>query len=708
MINNLKFSYFVGGTSNIIPNKTVDINEVIRLITKDEQQSLLIETIREKQKNGLDDEATKLKLKRPYITTAGIFSQRNNESLDVSSYTWLIPIDIDKKDNPNVDWIKLYNSISNSEGIVLCAKSPRGEGIKALYLIEPNHYTPADQYNFCKNTFYPVIEKKFGCKLDYQQGVLSQPFLLTFDKNAYINTDPIPIVPPAHINIYSDKDNTFTSSELKKNNNNSKIIEKYLKIITETKSDLWSTFGKISYLIGGLFKGGVFGNINEEELLKSILKASRENKYNIDKNKGDKQVVTSFENGKKEPISKDDILLSKNLNKLYRKLKNLNSITQYIRVGNDYYKKSYITNLYKQSEPCLLSWKRQSIIDDHGIEYLDNIQTFDSFCNVPDNINYSPIYGNSYNLYQKFNHIPTPGEFPTIKALFTHIFKEQIEMGYDYIQLLLLNPTQVLPVLCLVSIDQQTGKTTFIDFIYNFFKGNVAIIGTADIEGNFNQHYISKLVIAIDESDLHKETNTAKIKQIATQKGAFRKAKFQDERHIDFFGKVIIASNNERSFIQVKDDDVRYWVRKIDTINTFDAEFEKKLISEIPQFLYFLKNRKLNTPEKKSRSWFDFNDLNNSFLTEAKEQNHSELWYELNESFTKWFITQKDDFVYVTLSEIREHFLENNMKFSLKYIKNVMYDEFKIKNIKMKRKGTFRNAIMPLDFFELKRSTFIK
>lgn len=48
------------------------------------------------------------------------------------------------------------------------------------------------------------------------------------------------------------------------------------------------------------------------------------------------------------------------------------------------------------------------------------------------------------------------------------------------------------------------------------------------------------------------------------------------------------------------------------------------------------------------------------------------------------------------------------MKFSLKYIKNVMYDEFKIKNSQMKRKGTFRNAIMPLNFFELKRSTFIK
>jgi hypothetical protein len=306
--------------------------------------------------------------------------------------------------------------------------------------------------------------------------------------------------------------------------------------------------------------------------------------------------------------------------------------------------------------------------------------------------------------------VSAPGDFPTIKILFKHIFGEQIEMGYDYFQLLYFKPTQVLPVLCFVSRDQQTGKTTIMDFTCNLFKVNVAIIGTSDIEGDFNQHYISKLIIAIDESDLHKESNTAKIKQIATQKSAFRKAKFQDERHIDFFGKIMIASNNERSFINVKDDDVRYWIRKINKIDKFDAEFEKKLTEEIPQFLYFLQNRKLNTPEKKSRSWFDFNDLNNVFLEDAKKQNKSELWYELNEGFKKWFIEHNDDNIYVTLSEIREYFLNNNMKYSLKYIKNVMQDDFKLERKQRKVRGTFKveNLAIPNEYYHIKKSDLDK
>ena len=88
-------------------------------------------------------------------------------------------------------------------------------------------------------------------------------------------------------------------------------------------------------------------------------------------------------------------------------------------------------------------------------------------------------------------------EWTTIESMLKHIFGDQYEMGLDYLQLLYTKPTQILPVLCLVSKENHTGKTTFLDFLEMLFKGNTAIIGTADIEGDFNQHYISKHIIML-------------------------------------------------------------------------------------------------------------------------------------------------------------------------------------------------------------------
>jgi len=42
-----------------------------------------------------------------------------------------------------------------------------------------------------------------------------------------------------------------------------------------------------------------------------------------------------------------------------------------------------------------------------------------------------------------------------------HIFGDQIELGLDYLQLLYQKPVQILPIVCLVSKERSTGKTTF-------------------------------------------------------------------------------------------------------------------------------------------------------------------------------------------------------------------------------------------------------
>jgi len=64
--------------------------------------------------------------------------------------------------------------------------------------------------------------------------------------------------------------------------------------------------------------------------------------------------------------------------------------------------------------------------------------------------------------------------------------------------------------------------------------------------------------------------------------------------------------------LYISPGETRFWVRKIHPLTNGDPLFLRKLKSEIPAFLYFLKNRALYTKQE-SRMWFRL-DL---FQTEA-------------------------------------------------------------------------------------------
>jgi hypothetical protein len=251
-------------------------------------------------------------------------------------------------------------------------------------------------------------------------------------------------------------------------------------------------------------------------------------------------------------------------------------------------------------------------------------------------------------------------------------------------QLLFTKPTQILPVLCLVSAEQQTGKTTFADFIARWLKGNVAIIGTADIEGNFNQHYALKHVIVIDESDLHKDRTSSKIKQMATQKREFRRGKFQNEYEVDYFAKLVIISNNEERFLNIKDEDMRYWIRNIPTIKSFDPDFLDKIDAELPAFTEFLLRRELQTKEAQSRMWFADSQYITKWLDKAKRANKSELYHDMYEKFTEWFAINEDkEYLIVRPSDVQNKWYSNlKTKYSVKYISTVLKDEFKVNPVR--------------------------
>ncbi|MDD5507758.1 MAG: DUF5906 domain-containing protein [Bacteroidales bacterium] len=359
--------------------------------------------------------------------------------------------------------------------------------------------------------------------------------------------------------------------------------------------------------------------------------------------------------------------------------KNDNSNNQYIRVGDDYFKLITYTDKNKNIIPNQLAFrKRQTILDDFNMDFLKTIPRYDSFVNVPYNKGEVPIFPTNYNLYFPFQYKPMKGSWTWSEHFIKHIFGEQYELGLDYIQLLYEQPTQMLPILCLVSKENETGKTTFVDWLVHLFYGNAVIIGSQDVHGDFNDHFISKLIIAVDESKIDKQTSLEKIKHWSTQQQAFFHAKWQGKRTIDFIGKIILLSNYEDNFITARDEDIRYWIRKLQKPKEYNFKIIDDLKNEIPAFIHFLDHRTLSTKQE-SRMWFHPKDLETKALEVVRESSKSWLYKDLFEYFKEHF-SENENLISFKASptDIKSKWFERNSNVQVSYIRKILKDEFNL------------------------------
>lgn len=277
---------------------------------------------------------------------------------------------------------------------------------------------------------------------------------------------------------------------------------------------------------------------------------------------------------------------------------------KYKRIGTDFYLYTDILTAKRKKVKILKKWKKTTIKDDHGSRIFDEIEKFIDFVNVPDNSeNYTRNIGGCFNLYEPIPYQPIKGKWETIEFFLKHIFGDYYEIGFDYLQILHTIPTQSLPILCLVSKEQKTGKSTFLKFLNTIYGDNAVILGNEDFTSNFNAHWINKLVIGVDESFIEKRVLKEKIKRLATDDTALQENKGVDKIRRDFIGKIILLSNNERNFIQMDQEDNRFFVLKIPSVKEENPNLLEALAEEIPAFLYFLTNRKLRH-RKESRLWF--------------------------------------------------------------------------------------------------------
>ena len=303
---------------------------------------------------------------------------------------------------------------------------------------------------------------------------------------------------------------------------------------------------------------------------------------------------------------------------------------EFIRVGTTLYKLVNQPRLNGGYVKKRIVWNNETLRQDYGKHYLATVPKYDGFCTVPEHVNYQPVVGKFLNLYEPITHQPQEGDFPSIRSLVEHIFGEQYELGMDYLQLLYLQPIQKLPILLLVSEERNTGKSTFLNFLKALFQNNVTFNTNEDFRSQFNSDWAGKLLIVVDEVLLSRREDSERLKNLSTTLSYKVEAKGKDRDEIAFFAKFVLCSNNEYLPVIIDVGETRYWVRRIDRLQSDDTDFLQKLKTEIPAFLYHLQHRSLST-EKKSRMWFAPSLLHTEALQRIIRSNRNRLEIEMHE-----------------------------------------------------------------------------
>ena len=303
---------------------------------------------------------------------------------------------------------------------------------------------------------------------------------------------------------------------------------------------------------------------------------------------------------------------------------------EFIRVGTSLYKIVEQPRLNGGYVKKRIAWNNETLRQDYGKDYIGSVPKYDGFCTVPEHIGYRPVVGKFLNLYEPIDHRPKEGDFSHIQSLIRLIFGEQYELGMDYLQLLYLQPIQKLPILLLVSEERNTGKSTFLNFLKALFQNNVTFNTNEDFRSQFNSDWAGKLLIVVDEVLLNRREDSERLKNLSTTLSYKVEAKGKDRDEIAFFAKFVLCSNNEYLPVIIDAGETRYWVRKIERLQSDDTDFLQKLKAEIPAFLHFLQHRQLSS-EKESRMWFAPSLLHTEALQKIIRSNRNRLEIEMQE-----------------------------------------------------------------------------
>lgn len=282
----------------------------------------------------------------------------------------------------------------------------------------------------------------------------------------------------------------------------------------------------------------------------------------------------------------------------------------YVRIAGTYYKKCQ----NPEGEDVLERVRASDIMMDFSRKLGEAILAATTKCInrvlFPEHINYkeyiyTPSGDTYYNDYRPLKYKPEEGDWPHIEELIQHIFEEQYELGLDYLQLMYMNPLQRLPILVLVSKENQTGKSTFCNFVAAMFGDNSIAITKDTLDNRFNSSWVRKIFAFCEETLISSPDLINKLKNYSTAEKVPSEAKGKDMQPSRIYIKLVLCSNDEIHPTIIDENDERHWVRKVHVINSpnTNKNFLEDCKNEIPAFMHFLQSRTLSTPGD-DRLWF--------------------------------------------------------------------------------------------------------
>ena len=309
---------------------------------------------------------------------------------------------------------------------------------------------------------------------------------------------------------------------------------------------------------------------------------------------------------------------------------------RYIKVGDEYYQRMIDHDIFTKSSSVVYKRRKRQELCTEGVE-ITKVERFHDWLCEPEHLKFRRIIeiphdGEKFKFFNSYHPLPhAPKEFelpqgfidnpehfdyeqiPEIRhtaAFMKHIFGweqyrwKYLTLGWDWLSICYLKPTQRLQALCLVSSEEGTGKSTFINLILAIFGQNATKTEASRIGGNFNALSGGKVIQCVEETKDERGDIENKLKDLITAYEKVVEAKHQDARVVKSFDKYVFASNHEEGFMKVGTETTRFAVMKVPKIQNKVPDFEDKLYLEIPYLLYFMQKRGVITP-KEDRLWFN-------------------------------------------------------------------------------------------------------
>lgn len=292
-----------------------------------------------------------------------------------------------------------------------------------------------------------------------------------------------------------------------------------------------------------------------------------------------------------------------------------------------------------------ISWryhtlKKSTVTDQFGTAFLKTLPRFTKAIIEPEHINYQRTSQietelgtyNFFNDYEPLAFTPKPFNLPAgfiekpydydyttipeiknIALLFKHIFDngknavgdDYLQIAWDWLAVMYLYPKERLPAIGLVSKEEGTGKSTFINVIAKFFGSNSTKIDSSRIAAKFNSLMGGKVLVYCEETKDDRGQMENILKDLITGFEAVIEKKFGDAEVVPTFCKFLFASNHPDTFMKIGTKSTRFFVNQIKAIPADKkiGNFEELCYMEIPYLAYFLQKRGVMVPYE-DRLWF--------------------------------------------------------------------------------------------------------